>query len=213
MDGGLLLGLASLVVTVVAGALTLIALIRQFPRRRLELTTTSEILLPGVRPDLEPKLADFKNPYLVSVQLKSSSRADIATSMFDAGRSLVCRFQQPIFEVPDAAEGDLQYSIQGREIRFAPQLLRANSSIRLSIVAENSAPTYGLESPLIDIPVLSRHHETPVTVSLARAWPEGVERRPGGKFSVIELLVVVIIIGILAVIAIPIYIAVQELHP
>lgn len=91
------------VVAAVVGVLALVGVVfavigyyRDHPKRQLEYTIKSRRLVQSTpKVKLEVKLGgvDVPDPYLVEFRLASNSRADIASSAFDAGRKLNVRVQ------------------------------------------------------------------------------------------------------------------------
>lgn len=159
------------VVAAVVGALALVGVVfavigyyRDHPKRQLEITIKSRRLVQSTsKVTLEVKVGgiDVPDPYLVEVRLASNSRADIASSTFDAGRNLKIRVQPGgAFVLGEGrADGGIQVSgAHGEgwdqaEFVIAPQLIRKGSTLALDFIS-NGTPNVMVDSPLIDVPVV-----------------------------------------------------------
>lgn len=129
-------------------------------RARLEVEVNATPLLPeDARPGLlEVMYRDIpvKEPYLVSVTLRNSGPRDVATKMFDGGRSITAKFDQTFYGLT-ATQGGIEVTSPGIGAEAAivavrPGLLKRGESSSFSAVTSGPVDV-AVDAPLIDTDV------------------------------------------------------------
>lgn len=163
MDAGTWLGLAALVVAILAIPATILATRRWGNRRaRLDVEIDAIPLLPeGVGSALlEVTYRDIpvSAPHLVTVMLRNSGPRDLASGMFDNGRSITVKFDQTFYGLT-AVNGGVQTISPGigsradeAVVRVKPALLKRGSSWSFSAVTTGPVEVE-VDAPLIDTDV------------------------------------------------------------
>lgn len=163
MDAGTWLGLAALVVAILAIPATILATRHWGNRRaRLDVEIDAIPLLPeGVGPGLlEVTYRDIpvSAPHLVTVMLRNSGPRDLASGMFDNGRSITLKFDQTFYGLT-AVNGGVQTISPGigaradeAVVRVKPALLKRGSSWSFSAVTTGPVEV-DVDAPLIDTDV------------------------------------------------------------
>ncbi|AMY54369.1 hypothetical protein [Rhodococcoides fascians] len=163
MDAGTWLTLAALVVAILAVPATILATRHWGNRRaRLDVEIDAIPLLPeGVRTGLlEVTYRDIpvRAPHLVIVTLRNSGPRDLASGMFDNGRSITVKFDQTFYGLT-AVNGGVQTISPGIGARaneaivcVKPALLKRGSSWSFSAVTTGPVEV-NVDAPLIDTDV------------------------------------------------------------
>ncbi|MGP5610030.1 hypothetical protein ACTXON_03915 [Brachybacterium alimentarium] len=163
MDTGTWLGLAALVVAIIAIPATVLATRYWGNRRaRLDVEIDAIPLLPeGMRPGLlEVTYRDIavSAPHLVTVTFRNSGPRDLASDMFDNGRSIAVRFDQTFYGLT-AVNGGVQTNSPAVGARadeaivfVRPALLKRGSSWSFSAVTTGPVEV-NVDAPLIDTDV------------------------------------------------------------
>lgn len=160
MDVGSWFGLAALIVAIIAIPATVLAT-RQWGNRRARLDVEIEAipLLPeDARPGvLEVTYRDIPvdEPHLVSVTFRNSGPRDLASEMFDGGRSITVKFDQ-IFYGLTAVQGGIKtqspaigIGAEDAVVSVHPGLLKRGESWSFSAVTTGPVDVT-VDSPLID---------------------------------------------------------------
>lgn len=159
------LGAIAAVLALVGIVVGVITYRRQFPKRKIEYTVDAVRLmaqaLPAGTVEVKVQGIEVSDPYLTTISFVSSSRADIPSSAFDAGRSIVVHVEpggavllERSSEVDSIAfSGGKGEGMDWAEFRAAPQLVRAGATGTISFVSDGP-PTVTVDSPLVDIKVI-----------------------------------------------------------
>lgn len=193
MDAGTWLGLAALVVAILAIPATVLATRHWGNRRaRLDVQIDATPLLPeGARPGLlEMTYRDIpvSEPHLVSVALRNSGPRDLASGMFDNGRSITVRFDQTFYGLT-AVNGGMQIvspgvgaSADDAIVLVRPALLKRGAVWSFSAVTTGPVEV-SVDAPLIDTdvravdPVKEGRTEIPLRLSVLGITAEVPLRR------------------------------------
>jgi hypothetical protein len=163
VDTGSWLGLTALVVAIIAIPAAALAT-RQWGNRRarveVEIHATSllpEDARPGVL-EMTYKGIPVTRPHLVSVTLRNSGPRDLASEMFDGGRSVTVKFDQTLYGLT-AVQGGINTrspaigtSGSGATVVVQPGLLKRGESWSFSAVT-NGPVIVTVDAPLIDTDV------------------------------------------------------------
>lgn len=130
-------------------------------RARLDVEIDATPILPeGTRPGLlEVTYRDIpvSEPQLVSVTLRNSGPRDLASGMFDSGRSIVVEFNQTFYGLT-AIQGGIEVrspaigAVAGAAVSVLPGLLKRGESWSFSAVTTGPVEVT-VDAPLIDTDV------------------------------------------------------------
>lgn len=163
MEAGTWLGGAGLIVAILTIAVTVLATRHWGNRRaRLDVEIDAIPLLPGgVGPGLLEvtyKGIPVSAPHLVTVALRNTGPRDLASGMFDNGRSIAVRFDQTFYGLT-AANGGVQAiapavgaSADQAIVSVGPALLKRGTSWSFSAVTTGPVGV-NVDAPLIDTDV------------------------------------------------------------
>ncbi|WP_159828362.1 hypothetical protein [Arthrobacter sp. 9AX] len=161
------LALLGIIATVVLGlgaiAATIYVFRKQSPRREFSYDLRATPLVSGAvrgsdRLTLAYDGSPVTNPYLVTLQLASSGRADITSSSFDGDKPILFELNVPILaeieQTPSTStvSAQLQYNGEGSVIQLPPSLLPKGFGIRASYVCDGE-PTLEPKIELADITI------------------------------------------------------------
>lgn len=149
---------------VVAVIIGLVTYLRANPKRRIEYSTEAVRLLSS-RAKIEGLEVKVRNlpipdPHLVTLRLRSNSRADIPSSSFDGGKDLVFRVEPGGALLLSSAndgirtEGSEGLGFEWARFPIPPQLIKKRATGTITFVSAGE-PVVAVEgdSPLIDIDV------------------------------------------------------------
>jgi hypothetical protein len=153
MDLVIAIGVGSFVASLAAALVAILALRRQFPRRRLAFARSSLPLLVDNHADLQVKFRDhnLESPYLVTIWISSQSRADIPSSTFDAGKPIRFQLGRPVLGVMNSRAHRLEWSLHQSDIEIPPQLVHPDSRLRVDLLVDGEPDRIKIDNPLVDI--------------------------------------------------------------
>ncbi|TFD61188.1 hypothetical protein E3T43_00920 [Cryobacterium sp. Hh7] len=155
MDWGITLAVIGLGVAITSILYARSTYFRQFPKRSLVYGLSVSRLM-NLHDDKLIITYDgrvVEQPYIATFTLRSQSRADIPSIMFDAQRSLSFDFTDEIVGVAKEQRSRFRGELAGTKLVFPPQLLRKNDQFKIDLIFDGSPPSLLVANPLIDVAV------------------------------------------------------------